>query len=170
MEEGRLTDAQGRRVNFANTIFILTSNIIPDKASESIGFVTRVGEDKEDSRVRQALLKAGFGPELINRLDAKIVFKVLSRDNLFKICDLRLEEVTKNLRERGYGFEFETAVKDVLVDDGYDPAYGARHLRRSVDNHINIPLGKQLSNFNPGDVIFASVSEGKIVFSRRAGA
>ena len=163
LEEGKLTDAQGRRVDFRNTIVIMTSNIGAGSISKNQGFGFSVGDedglsyDEMKSRVMGELKKV-FRPELLNRIDEIIVFHKLAKDEIKTIIDLVLKRLREQMAQHETTIELTDDAKDLLVDKGYDPAMGARPLRRAIQRFIEDPLadfvlGRQLE---PGSTILVS--------------
>jgi ATP-dependent Clp protease ATP-binding subunit ClpC len=160
LEEGKLTDAQGRRVDFRNTIVIMTSNLGAAQISKNTGFGFTVGDesglsyDEMKSRVMGELKKV-FRPELLNRIDEIIVFHKLSKEEITTIVDLQLRRLREQMATHEVSIELTDEAKDLLVDKGYDPAMGARPLRRAIQRYIEDPLadfvlGRQLE---PGSTI-----------------
>jgi ATP-dependent Clp protease ATP-binding subunit ClpB len=149
LEDGRLTDGQGRTVDFKNTIVIMTSNIGSDLILELEGT-----GDVMRSRLLAAL-RGHFRPELLNRIDDILVFEPLSREALREIVRLELRKVERRLRNRDLNLEADPGVLDLLAREGYDPVYGARPLRRLIEHRIQNPLAQRLlkGEFSPGDVI-----------------
>ena len=165
MEDGHLTDAKGRRVDFRNTIIIMTSNLGAAKiqTNSSLGF-RQQGDTVETRAVAsyelmkekvQTELKANFRPEFLNRLDATVVFRSLTVEEITKIVDLMLKRVRDQLKAQGMGLEITQAAKEHIIRLGYDQAYGARPLRRTIQNLIEDPLAEHLllGRYNQGDVI-----------------
>jgi len=148
MEEGRLTDSFGRKIDFRNTIVILTSNIGSDliKGGQAFGFGKR--DDVMDySELKKQLLSETekfFRPEFINRLDDVIVFQSLTKDDLYCIIDIELEKIMKRLLAKGITMELDQTAKDFLIDKGYNPDFGARPLRRALGTYIEDPLAESL--------------------------
>ncbi|MGZ4385065.1 MAG: AAA family ATPase, partial [Gaiellaceae bacterium] len=145
LEDGKLTDSQGRKVDFRNTIVIMTSNIGASQISKnqalgfSIGDEGGLSYDEMKSRVTSEL-KRVFRPELLNRIDEVIVFHKLDRDEIKQIIDLLLKRLREQMAEHKVTIELTDAAKDMLVGVGYDPAMGARPLRRAIQRHIEDPL------------------------------
>ncbi|HET8528064.1 MAG TPA: ATP-dependent Clp protease ATP-binding subunit, partial [Gaiellaceae bacterium] len=145
LEEGKLTDAQGRRVDFRNTIVIMTSNIGSSSISKNQGFGFSVGDeaglsyDEMKSRVMGELKKV-FRPELLNRIDEIIVFPKLTREEILSIVDMMLKRLREQMAQHEVTIELTDDAKDLLVDKGYDPAMGARPLRRAIQRYIEDPL------------------------------
>lgn len=165
LEDGRLTDSQGRTVSFENTVIIMTSNAGTHFKSDSIGF----GKDNYDAlegRVKEAL-KEVFRPEFLNRVDDTIVFKALTKEELYKIIDLMLKEVKDEVRERKITLEISDEVKEYILEKGYDKKYGARPLRRAIQRYIEDEIAEQYlqKKFGEGDNIKVTVENGKIFLS-----
>jgi ATP-dependent Clp protease ATP-binding subunit ClpB len=175
LDDGRLTDGQGRTVNFKNTVIIMTSNVGSNIIHESgpIGFSVNAKNGKHDD-VRKRLLDAlrqTFRPEFLNRVDDIIVFNPLSREHLSKIIGIQLNRVTGLLAARGITLEITLAAKDVIMSDGYDPNYGARPMKRSIQRLIQDPLAKQLleGRFLAGDTIVVDAEADKqLTFNKAA--
>ncbi len=163
LEEGKLTDAQGRRVDFRNTIVIMTSNIGAAQISKNTGFGFTVGDESglsyEEMKSRvMGELKKVFRPELLNRIDEIIVFHKLSRDEIMSIVDLLLRRLREQMAIHEVTIELTDEAKELLVDKGYDPAMGARPLRRAIQRFIEDPLadfvlGRELE---PGSTILVA--------------
>ncbi len=165
LEDGHLTDAKGRRVDFRNTIIIMTSNLGAAKiqTNSSLGF--RVQGDTVETRAAasydlmkekvQAELKSSFRPEFLNRIDATVVFRSLTVEEITQIVDLMLKRVREQLRAQGMTLEITVAAKEHIIKLGYDQAYGARPLRRTIQNLIEDPLAEHLllGRYNAGDTI-----------------
>jgi ATP-dependent Clp protease ATP-binding subunit ClpB len=165
-EDGRLTDGQGRTVDFKNAIVILTSNIGSDLILEAEGATAE--------ELRQPLmgaLRAHFRPELINRIDEILIFEPLGRDELREIVRLELVKVERRLRDRELALDVDTAVLDRLAVEGYDPVFGARPLRRVIERRIQNPLAQAIlrGEFHPGDRVRVSLGpddEAPFLFER----
>ena len=174
LEEGHLTDSQGRKVDFRNTVIILTSNLGFDSAKKSggLGF----GETKEDadySRLKRQLMddaKRVFKPEFLNRLDDIIVFRQLTRDDVGVILDLELVKVEERLAERGKQIRLSKGAREFLVDKGFDPDLGARPLRRAVERFVENPLAEDLlrGSFDKAKTISVGVSGDALSFKALA--
>jgi ATP-dependent Clp protease ATP-binding subunit ClpC len=160
LEEGKLTDAQGRRVDFRNAIVIMTSNLGAAQISKNTGFGFTVGDesglsyDEMKGRVMGELKKV-FRPELLNRIDEIIVFHKLSKEEIMSIVDLQLRRLREQMATHEVTIELTEDAKELLVDKGYDPAMGARPLRRAIQREIEDPLadfvlGREL---DPGSTI-----------------
>ena len=162
-EDGRLTDSHGRTVNFENTIIVMTSNAGTTLKSNGIGF-SNDGYKALESRVKD-VLKETFRPEFLNRLDETIVFTELSKDELLRIVELMFKEVGEEAAAKGLSISFTDAVKDFILEKGYDSKYGARPLRRTIQKHIEDELTEQffLGRLKPGSSIVVDVEDGKVV-------
>ncbi|MCL6519205.1 MAG: ATP-dependent Clp protease ATP-binding subunit [Armatimonadetes bacterium] len=176
MEDGRLTDSQGRVVDFKNTVMIMTSNIGAQLISSDggIGFRTAKKVD-EDTRAYEAMknrvteeMKKVFRPEFLNRVDEVIVFHSLTSAQILQIVDLMLNRVREQLKVQGMDLEASDEVKEVLAKEGFDPAFGARPLRRAVQRIIEDPLSEEIlmGRFSEGDVIRAELDDGKVIFKK----
>ncbi|HRI44105.1 MAG TPA: ATP-dependent Clp protease ATP-binding subunit [Fimbriimonadaceae bacterium] len=177
MEDGQLTDSQGRTVDFRNTIIIMTSNVgvRPIEVDKGLGF-RDTRQDFSDPKVYESMknkmmeeMKKLFRPEFLNRVDEVIVFQHLRRDEILQIADLYLKRVNEQADSLGIKLELSEAVKDLLVDQGYDPNLGARPLRRAVQRYIEDPLAEEmlLGTFSTGDTILADVDDDKKVIFRK---
>lgn len=164
LEEGRLTDAQGRSVDFRNTVLIMTSNLgTADLRRASVGF-TKADEAVSYQRMKDTVndaLKAHFRPEFLNRVDESIVFHELSRDEVTEIVDLMIARTSEQLRAQGLGLELTDAAKSWLARKGYDPQLGARPLRRAIQRHVEDPLSERIlyKEFEAGQIIVVDVDE-----------
>jgi len=161
LDEGRLTDGQGRHVDFRNTIVILTSNLGSDlilRADNMESIADRIVE----------LLRSTFKPEFLNRIDEIITFKRLGKEQILEIVDIQLDRLEERLAERKISIVFDDEVKRHLADVGYDPAFGARPLRRTIMSLVQNPLARHILNgdFTEGDTVRASVEGDGIVFSK----
>jgi ATP-dependent Clp protease ATP-binding subunit ClpB len=141
LDDGRLTDGQGRTVDFRNAVLIMTSNI----GSEHIVELSERDQQEIERRVDEAL-RAHFKPEFLNRIDETIVFHSLSRDGFHQIVDIQLERLRARLRERRLEIEVSDSVRDLLAERGYDAHYGARPLKRVIQRMIEDPLAMQILN------------------------
>jgi len=159
MEEGRLTDSYGRKVDFRNVIIILTSNIGADliRNQSGFGFGKRT-EESNFEKMKEMLQKEverHFRPEFLNRLDSQVVFRSLTRDDLTTIVEYELNKVFKRLVEHGLHLELTDASKEFLIDKGYNPEYGARPLRRAIEHYLEDPMSESLlrGDFKNKDII-----------------
>jgi ATP-dependent Clp protease ATP-binding subunit ClpC len=148
MEEGRLTDSFGRMVDFKNTIIIMTTNAGAETtSSKSFGFSVSSDDAKTYEKMKEDFLgsiEKYFRPEFLNRLDDVIVFHSLNRDNLREIIDIELSKVRARLRDRGLELLLTPEAEELLIDRGFNPEYGARPLRRSIENLIEDPLSEDI--------------------------
>jgi ATP-dependent Clp protease ATP-binding subunit ClpC len=169
LEEGRLTDAQGRTVDFKNTVIIMTSNLgTADLRKSSIGFATAdqgITHEKVTTKVNDAL-KQHFPPEFLNRVDDVVVFHELSKDEVSEIIDLMVERLRGQLEAQGLGIELTKTAKYLIVEEGYDPLLGARPLRRALQRMVESPLSEKVlsKEFGPGDMIIVDAANGEITF------
>ena len=167
MEEGQLTDSFGRHVDFRNVVLIMTSNVGADLIKNKAGFGFAKRNDEADYvKIKQTLMteiERFFRPEFINRLDDTIVFRPLTRDDLVNIVEYELKKVTKRLTERDMALEVDQAAKDFLIQKGYNPDFGARPLRRAIEQHVEDPLSEAIlrSEFHPGNLIKVTRKEGE---------
>ena len=164
LDDGRLTDGQGRTVDFKNTIVIMTSNVGSEVITESL----RNGNfdyDKTKKSVYQ-ILQRSVKPEFLNRVDEVIVFKPLGFDEISGIVERELKKVEKNILEFGFTIEFSDSVRDHLAHEGFDPVYGARPLRRAIQRLIENPLSKDIiaGKFKKGSIIKVNMIKGGIEF------
>jgi len=163
LEEGKLTDAQGRRVDFRNTIVIMTSNIGASAISKNQALGFSMGDDTglsyEDMKTRvMGELKKVFRPELLNRIDEVIVFHKLSKEEITTIVDLQMRRVREQMSAHEVVIELTDDAKELLVEKGYDPAMGARPLRRAIQRHVEDPLADFVlgRTLEPGSTILVS--------------
>ncbi len=174
MEDGRLTDAKGRKVDFRNTILIMTSNVGAEmlKRDNTFGFNIFLDEKKSekgsyDSMKDKVLgeLKKTFRPEFLNRIDGVMVFHQLNKDQIREIVDLELKRIYTQLGEQQLMLELDEASKDFLAEKGWDQQYGARPLRRAITNLVEDPLSEALlqGKFNPGQTIVGSIVNGELL-------
>ena len=154
LDDGRLTDGQGRTVDFKNTVVIMTSNV----GSQFLRDVDDV-DDPEVKKEIDGALRAAFKPEFLNRVDDIIVFHKLGQKELRVVVEIQLERLKKLVAERGYTLELTPAALDFLVANGYDAAYGARPLKRAIQKWVQDPLATRIisGEFKPGDKIFAQL-------------
>ena len=158
LDDGRLTDGQGRTVNFKNTVIVMTSNVGSGtlKQAGPIGFSVHAKGENEDVRKRLLeALRSTFRPEFLNRVDDIIVFNPLTREDLARIIDLQVGRVADMLNDRGIRLELTEAARSLIIEEGYDPQYGARPMRRAIQRLIQDPLALKLLNgdFIEGDTV-----------------
>ncbi|TXT32315.1 MAG: ATP-dependent Clp protease ATP-binding subunit ClpB [Planctomycetota bacterium] len=168
LDDGRLTDGHGRTVDFTNTIVVMTSNI----GSQSIMELSGKDNEKEINRRVMDALRREFLPEFLNRVDETIVFHPLGKAEIRQIVDLQLRRLAKQLDENGFGFEITDAAKDLLGEEGYDPAYGARPLKRVIQQRLQNQLANELlsGRLPQGCKIAVDVKEGEFVFEQKDSA
>ena len=169
MEEGTLTDARGRKVDFRNTLLILTSNVGADEVrrQSALGFAARLDDEDRDrsyetmSRSLKSHLRRLFRPEFLNRLDAIVVFRPLDREALRRIVELEVEKVRTRLRESGFDLRLTEAALNWLAEHGYSEEYGARPLRRLIQQEVEAPLSDAIlaGDYHPGDLIVMDADE-----------
>lgn len=178
LDDGRLTDAKGRHINFKNTVIIMTSNVGASMISTAgkLGFSTAENEKKDKyEKLKDTVneeLKKAFRPEFLNRIDDIIVFAHLSKEEIREIVDLMMKDLFKRLSERELSIEVTDEVKDYLAKDGYNEAYGARPLRRLIQKKIEDQLAEEIltNAYQPGDTILLKLVDDKLVFERKEAA
>jgi ATP-dependent Clp protease ATP-binding subunit ClpB len=170
LDDGRVTDGQGRTVSFTNTVLILTSNIGSQSILDLAGNPARHAE--MEARVNDAL-RGHFRPEFLNRLDETIIFHSLRLDELRQIVELQVQRLCQRLEDRKIGLELNSAALDWLAGVGYDPVYGARPLKRAVQRELETPIAKGIlaGSFSSGHTIFVDVTtdadQSKLRFQQR---
>ena len=177
LDDGRLTDAKGRHINFKNTVIIMTSNVGASMITTQgkLGFSTAENEKKDKyEKLKDTVneeLKKAFRPEFLNRIDDIIVFAHLSKEEIREIVDLMMKDLFKRLSERELTMEVTDEVKDFLAKDGYSEAYGARPLRRLIQRKIEDELAEEIltNAYEPGDTILLKLKDDKIVFEKKSG-
>ena len=178
-DDGHLTDAKGRKVDFRNTVIVMTSNIGSDliRQDRSIGFSARgtrgASEEQAYARMKDNVLeevKRFFRPEFLNRIDGTVVFHALSRENMREIVKLQLQDVSGELIEQGLTMEVSDAARDWLSEKGYDPQFGARPMRRLIQDHLEDTLSDAIlaGEVTPGDVVLIDINEDADGLSVRA--
>jgi ATP-dependent Clp protease ATP-binding subunit ClpC len=172
LEDGKITDSLGRKIDFRNTIIIMTSNVGAEtlKRQTTMGFgaVKPLGEHEYDT-MRDKLLeeaKKVFKPEFINRLDDIIVFHQLTKLDLMKIVELEVDKVLVRVKAKEVHIDLEESAKEFLIEKGYDPMYGARPMRRAVERYLEDPFAEELlrGNVKAGDIVHVAAEQGKLVF------
>ncbi len=173
LEDGRLTDGQGRTVDFRNTVIIMTSNVGAEsiKNSRKVGFNSRVDAAASYEDMKERVLehlKHTFRPEFINRVDEMIVFQSLSDEELRQVVDLLLKELQKRIKENGYEIEVSEEARDLILKKGYDPKFGARPLKRSIQKMIEDSIAEEIlkKNINVGDCIMVDSTDEVIVVKK----
>ncbi|MEO6333961.1 MAG: AAA family ATPase, partial [Pyrinomonadaceae bacterium] len=164
LDDGRLTDSKGRVVDFKNTVLIMTSNL----GSREIQAATENPLADRDIRTNVLqVLRDHFKPEFLNRIDDIVVFKQLAREQIAEIIDVQLEKLRKTLEDRGITIELDQSAKDLLVQEGYDPVYGARPLKRAIQTLIQNPLAVSLlkADISAGAAVRVSAENGEMKFT-----
>jgi ATP-dependent Clp protease ATP-binding subunit ClpC len=178
LEEGTVTDSLGRKVDFRNTIIIMTSNVGAEliKKQTSLGFGAMDNESADYDGMKAKILeqsKKVFKPEFLNRLDDQIVFHMLEKKDLVQIVDLEIAKVFDRLKNRDINVKVDNKARDFLIEDGYDPEYGARPMRRSVEKHLEDPLAEHLlrGDVKEGDFVTVTVDkkEKRLKFKAESG-
>jgi ATP-dependent Clp protease ATP-binding subunit ClpC len=178
-DDGHLTDAKGRKVDFRNTIIIMTSNVGSDliRREGNLGFAVTKDEvktaEQQYTKMKEKVLeelKRVFRPEFLNRIDSQVVFHPLSREHLRQIVDLELTTLDKQLVLKGVTLSITDAAKDWLGEKGYDHVFGARPLRRVIQNELEDRLSEALlqERFAPGDTVIVDVQNEELVLDKQA--
>ncbi|TYB70024.1 ATP-dependent Clp protease ATP-binding subunit [Bizionia saleffrena] len=161
LDDGYLTDSLGRKIDFRNTIIIMTSNIGARKIKDfgaGIGFGTASQKSQEDANTRSVIenaLKKSFAPEFLNRIDDVIVFNALEKEDINKIIDIELDKLLSRIKDLGYTLELSTAAKEFIAEKGFDKQYGARPLKRAIQKYVEDTLAEEIikSHISEGDII-----------------
>ena len=180
-DDRHLTDAKGRKVDFRNTIVIMTSNIGSDliRADSGLGFAIKSEEGKTEAQEYERMkdkvmdeVKRFFRPEFLNRVDGQIVFHPLSKDHIVQIVDLMLNEVRKPMLEKGLSLEITTPAKEWLAEKGYDPKFGARPLRRVIQTEIEDPLSEDVlaGKYQPGNTVLVDLKDDHLEINNQEAA
>ena len=177
LDDGMLTDGLGRKVDFKNTMIIMTSNIGARQLKdfgEGVGFATQnrlENSDENNKAVIEKALKRTFSPEFLNRIDDVVIFNSLSKDDIFEIIDILMKGVMKRLNNLGFSMELSAEAKAFVADKGYDSQFGARPLHRAIQKYLEDPLAEEILNMNikAGDVLMAEldVENQKVVFKKK---
>ena len=165
LDDGQLTDGLGRKVDFKNTMIIMTSNIGARQLKdfgEGVGFATATRmehSDENNKAVIEKALKRTFSPEFLNRIDDVVIFNSLTKENIFEIIDILMKSVMKRLNTLGYTLDLSPEAKDFVADKGYDSQFGARPLHRAIQKYLEDPLAEEILNMSikPGDVLIANL-------------
>ncbi|HSM56933.1 MAG TPA: AAA family ATPase, partial [Candidatus Sulfomarinibacteraceae bacterium] len=171
LDDGRLTDGQGRTVNFRNAVVVMTSNVGTSFVNRSgaLGFAgVRDSDEAENHKRIEDELKNTFRPEFINRIDEIIIFERLSREDVIQIVDLQMKEVSERLAEHGLQIQLTQRAKEWLAEQGFDEDFGARPLKRALQRYVESPLSVRLLNgtFESGDHILIDEEDGELTFER----
>ncbi|MEE9595797.1 MAG: AAA family ATPase, partial [Acidiferrobacterales bacterium] len=185
LDDGRLTDGQGRTVDFRNTVIIMTSNLGSDVIQEMIagdvqGRKSAAGDrlsgaaEESYGKIKEAVMEIVgnyFRPELVNRIDEIVVFRPLGREQLHRIAAIQVQYLRARLAARDMGLELTDRALDKLAEAGFDPVYGARPLKRAIQKAIENPLAQEVlaGKFGPGDIIIVDEREDTFMFARRQG-
>ena len=169
LDDGFLTDSLGRKIDFRNTIIIMTSNIGARQLKDfgqGVGFGTAAKKAQADSHQKSVIenaLKKAFAPEFLNRIDDVIVFNALEREDIHKIIDIELDKLFKRIKDIGYDLKLSEKAKDYIAEKGFDKQYGARPLKRAIQKYIEDALAEEIvnSNLNEGDSIFMDLDSKK---------
>ncbi|MBC7588313.1 MAG: ATP-dependent Clp protease ATP-binding subunit, partial [Chitinophagaceae bacterium] len=167
LDDGILTDGAGRKINFKNTLIIMTSNIGVRQLKEfgdGVGFATAArmqNQDENNKAVIEKALKRTFSPEFLNRIDDVVIFNSLTRENIFNIIDILMKGVMKRLVSLGFGLELSEEAKEFIADKGYDVQFGARPLHRAIQKYLEDPLAEEILNMTVknGDVLIATLDK-----------
>jgi ATP-dependent Clp protease ATP-binding subunit ClpC len=180
LDDGQLTDGLGRKVDFKNTLIIMTSNIGVRQLKdfgEGVGFATAArvqNQDEANKAVIEKALKRTFSPEFLNRIDDVVIFNSLTKEHIFEIIDILMKGVMKRLTNLGFSLELTEDAKSFIADKGYDQQFGARPLHRAIQKYLEDPLAEEILNMNikPGDVLEADLDKenGKLTFSLKQPA
>jgi ATP-dependent Clp protease ATP-binding subunit ClpC len=175
LDDGQLTDGLGRRIDFKNTLIIMTSNIGARQLKDfgdGVGFATasRVqNADENNKAVIEKALKRTFSPEFLNRIDDVVIFNSLTKEHIFEIIDILMKGVVKRLSNLGFSLELTNEAKDFIADKGYDEQFGARPLHRAIQKYLEDELAEEILSMNvkQGDVLVGELDKEneKIVFS-----
>jgi ATP-dependent Clp protease ATP-binding subunit ClpC len=177
LEDGTLTDGKGRKIDFTNTIVIMTSNIGADKLQKeaAFGFSAHRSTDLDDLDALHELnrdkvmdaLKKQMRPELLNRIDKTIVFRALTKKDIYRIIDLQVSELSKRLQKQGLGVQLTPAAKQYLLDKGYDPKNGVRPLRRLIQDTLedNVATALLEDKYGKGTILKVSAKNGELTYT-----
>ncbi len=173
LEEGRLTDSLGRKVDFRNTVLIMTSNVGAEilQRNTSMGFGIESDADSEYAKIREKILdetKRFFKPEFLNRLNDLVIFKSLGREDMKSIVELELRNLANRLKDKDLTFEITDSAKSLLIEKGYDEKYGARPLRRAIESNFEDVLAESIlsGDIKPGELIQVDVEGDELVFKQ----
>lgn len=180
LDDGQLTDSMGRKVNFKNTLIIMTSNIGARDLKEfgtGVGFATKNRTEQQDEMSKNVIskaLKRTFAPEFLNRIDDVVIFNSLDKDSIFKIIDIATRDLIARIQKIGYEIQLTDSAKNFLAEKGYDPAYGARPLHRAIQKYVEDPLAEEIlkSNAKHGDIFVLDLDKenDKLVINPQAAS
>jgi ATP-dependent Clp protease ATP-binding subunit ClpB len=162
LDDGRLTDGQGRTVDFRNTIIVMTSNLGSER-------IQTMPDDADYERMKEVVLEvvaAHFRPEFINRIDDLVVFHALRQEQIRAIADIQINRVAARLLEQDIRLKVSTTAKDYLGQAGFDPVYGARPLKRAIQTHLETPLAREIlaGRYVPGDTVVVETQGNALIF------
>jgi len=168
LDDGRLTDGQGRTVDFRNTVIVMTSNL----GSHLIQEMAHTGDYEAMKTAVMEVVGTHFRPEFINRVDDTVVFHPLAREQIRRIAEIQLSFLRSRLQERDMGLEISTEALDRIGEAGFDPVYGARPLKRTIQHQIEDPLAQKIlsGEFGPGDIIKIDISGEDLSFAKSTQA
>lgn len=175
MDDGRLTDSQGRVIDFRNSIIIMTSNLggeLINKSKRALGFVEAENVDRDYKAMKETVLsevRRTFRPEFLNRVDEIVVFHALTREHVNQIIDILMRDIEMRLREKGLSIKLTKSAREFLVEKGYSPIYGARPLKRAIQQYLEDPLAEAIirGDYEPGDTITCLAKQGQLHFRKR---
>ena len=169
LDDGRVTDSQGRTVDFKNTILIMTSNIGSSYLLEGIDSEGNISDEARQNTMND--LKAHFRPEFLNRLDEIIMFKPLTKDNISGIIDILIGRLNKRLETKELTLQLTPAAKDYITDHGYDPVYGARPLKRYLQKYVETLAARKIlsGDVHAGDTLVLDVQNGEFIVTVKDG-
>ncbi|KAF2955641.1 ATP-dependent Clp protease ATP-binding subunit [Marinitoga sp. 38H-ov] len=178
MDDGRLTDSQGRVVDFRNSIIIMTSNLgseVINKTKRFMGFVDEETEESKYKEIKQSVMeevKKAFKPEFLNRLDETVVFHPLTKKDMKEIIKIQLTDLEKRLKEKDLHIKIKNEAVDFLIEKGFDPIFGARPLKRAIQKYLEDPLAEEIlkGRFKEGDKVIIEVKNNKIHFKKGRSA
>lgn len=164
LDDGRLTDSHGRTVDFRNTVIVMTSNL----GSDLIQDISKTGDYFEMKDAVMKVVSQHFRPEFMNRIDEMVVFHPLDEKQIKSIANIQIKRLQSRLADREIGLEMSDAAMDYIAQAGYDPVYGARPLKRAIQQHIENPLAQEIlsGKYGPGDNVVIHVEEGKLIFTK----
>src|SRR5262249_10154550 len=170
LDDGRLTDSQGRTVDFKNTVLIMTSNIGSTLIQEEMASRHKLDDETKDDVME--VLRRQFRPEFLNRIDEVVIFESLKREDIARIVDLQLERIRKLLADKRLDLELQPSARQFLAEKGYDPVYGARPLKRAIQKYLQDPLAlKVLSGeCDRGDTSNGEAGKDELVLTRKRKA
>ncbi|GAB6188502.1 ATP-dependent Clp protease ATP-binding subunit [Marinitoga arctica] len=174
MDDGRLTDSQGRVVDFRNSIIIMTSNLgssVINRTKRSMGFVDEESEEKKYNEIKLSVMeevRKAFKPEFLNRLDETVVFHPLTKEDMKEIIKIQLKDLENRLKEKDLHLKFKEEAINLLIEKGFDPIFGARPLKRSIQKYLEDPLSEEIlkGRFQEGDKVIIDVKNNNIHFKK----